>query len=274
MTIALKHWESYRVSPGTKARLGTIPSDATDFCEDKTSARKELKYLRKQINALAETLAIENQRSLLIILQGMDASGKDGAVKKVFTGVNPQHCRVFSFKEPDREECEHDYLWRICRALPAKGELGVFNRSQYEDVVTVRARGVIPRREAHMRLRQITDLERAWTENGIVIRKLFLHISREEQTRRFKARLDTPEKRWKVQESDFADRKLWPEFQSAYEEILSRTSTLVAPWYILPADHKWYRDVAVAGIVLATLKKMRPRIPIPSLELKRFKLLP
>jgi polyphosphate kinase 2 (PPK2 family) len=139
-------------------------------------------------------------------------------------------------------------------------------------VVTLHARGVISRQQAHMRMRQIADLEQTWTENGIVIRKLFLHISREEQTRRFKARLDTPRKHWKVQESDFRDRKLWPEFQSSYEEILNRTSTPDAPWYILPADHKWYRDVAVAGIVLAALKKMHPRIPMPKLDRARFKL--
>ena len=272
MTTALKHWETYRVTPGPRLRLGKIATDVTDFCEDKNEARRELKSLRKQINALTETLASENRRSLLVILQGMDASGKDGAIKRVFTGVNPQHCRVVSFKEPDREEREHDYFWRIDRGLPARGELGIFNRSQYEDVVTLHARGIIPRKEAHMRMRQIADMERMWTEHGIVIRKLFLHISREEQAQRFKARLDTPEKHWKVQESDFADRRLWPEFQSSYEEILGRTSTPDAPWYILPADHKWYRDVAVAGIVLAALRKMRPTIPVVKLDRKRFTL--
>ncbi len=272
MALALKHWETYRVTPGARPRLGKIAADATDFCAEKKDARAELKSLRKQINGLTETLAVENRRSLLVILQGMDTAGKDGAIKRVFTGINPQHCRVVSFKEPDREEREHDYLWRIDRALPAKGQLGVFNRSQYEDVVTLHARGVIARKEAHMRMRQIADTERMWTENGIVIRKFFLHISRKEQTQRFKARLDTPEKHWKVQESDFADRRLWPQFQSSYEEILARTSTPDAPWYILPADHKWYRDVAVAGIVLAALRKMRPTIPVVKLDHKRFKL--
>lgn len=272
MTLALKHWETYRVPPGSRPRLGEIAADATNFCADKKDARKEFQALRKQINALTEILAIENRRSLLVILQGMDASGKDGAIKKVFTGVNPQHCKVVSFKEPDREEREHDYFWRIDRALPAKGELGVFNRSQYEDVITLHARGIIATKEAGMRMRQIADMERMWTENGIVIRKLFLHISRHEQTQRFKARLDRPEKHWKVQESDFADRKRWPEFQSSYEKILDRTSTADAPWYIVPADHKWYRDVAVAGIVLAALRKMHPHIPVVKLDRKRFTL--
>jgi PPK2 family polyphosphate:nucleotide phosphotransferase len=272
LKVALKTWDTYRVHAGTKIRLSKIRADATDYCDHKKAAREQLKAIRKQINALAETLAAENKQSLLVILQGMDTSGKDGAVKKVFTGVNPQHCQVVSFKEPDGEEREHDYLWRIYRALPAKGRVGVFNRSQYEDVVTLHARGLISRKQAHVRLRQITDLEQTWAENGMTICKFFLHISRDEQTRRFKARLDTPEKHWKVQQSDFADRKLWPAFQASYEEILSRTSTPRAPWYVIPADHKWYRDLAVAGIVLAALRTMRPQLPMPKLDRTQFKL--
>ena len=256
----------------SRVRLGSIPADSTDFCGDKKDARKELKAWRKEIDEKLTALAAEGQRSLLIILQGVDASGKDGAVRKVFTGVNPQHCKVVSFKEPDREEQAHDYLWRVYRALPAKGELGIFNRSQYEDVIVGRARGTLAGKDALARLRQIADLERTWTENGIVIRKCFLHISRKEQTARFKARLDNSAKHWKVEESDFKDRKLWPRFMSAYEEVLSRTSTVQAPWYIIPADHKWYRDLAVAAIVLSALRAMRPRIPKPKLNSRRFKL--
>lgn len=267
-----QQFEGYRVAPGARVRLGKTPAAATDFCADKEEARKELKSLRKQINDLAETLAAENRQSLLIVLQRMDASRKDGAVKKVFTGVNPQHCRVVSFKEPDREEREHDYLWRIERALPAKGEICVFNRSQCEDVVTLHARGLISTKQAHKRARQIADLESIWIENGIVTRKLLLHISRAEQTSRFQARLDTPEKHWKVEDSDFDDRKRWTQFQAAYDHILTRTSTAESPWYLIPADHKWYRDVAVAAIVLAALADMHPKIPKPRLDKKRLKL--
>lgn len=272
MAIALQSWAHYRVAPETKVHLDRVPSGHTGFCADKELARERLKQWRKRIGELVATLAVENARSLLVLLQGMDASGKDGAVKKVFTGVNPQHCKVVSFKEPDREEREHDYLWRVVRAMPAKGELCVFNRSQYEDVVALQGRGEISPKQGQMRLRQITDLERAWAENGITIRKFFLHISREEQTERFKARLDTPEKHWKVQQSDFADRKRWPEFQSIYEQILSRTSTEYAPWYIIPADHKWYRDLAIAALVLAALKAMDPRLPTPKLDRRQFPL--
>lgn len=272
LSSALKQWETYRVRPGARVRLDAISASATRFKKNKDSARAALKQYRNDIDALVATLAAENQRSLLVILQGMDTSGKDGAVKGVFTGVNPQHCHVYSFKPPDREEREHDYLWRVVRAMPAKGELGIFNRSQYEDVVTLEARGEIPREEATMRLRQIADMERAWAENGTVIRKIFLHISSAEQTRRFASRLEKPEKHWKLEAADFSDRKLWPRFQSIYEHLLSRTSAPHAPWYILPADHKWYRDVAVAGIVLGALKEMKPKLPMPELDPAIFRL--
>jgi PPK2 family polyphosphate:nucleotide phosphotransferase len=270
LNIPLRAWERYRLNPGAQIRLARTQADATDLCDNKKEAHALLKQYRKQIDELLAELAAENKRALLVVLQGMDASGKDGAVKKVFTGVNPQHCHVVSFKPPDREEWEHDYLWRIYRALPSDGELGIFNRSQYEDVVARQGRGEIPRKEAHMRLRQIADVERVWAENGIAIRKIFLHISRAEQTGRFQKRLDNPGKHWKVDTSDFADRKHWPRFQNAYEEALPRTTTREAPWYILPADHKWYRDVAVAGIVLGALKAMKPRLPGPGLDISKL----
>lgn len=272
MRIPLKAWERYRVHPGATLRLARMQADATDLCAGKKDARKQLKHYRTQIDELTAVLAAGNQRALLIVLQGMDASGKDGAVKKVFTGVNPQHCHVVSFKAPDREEREHDFLWRIYRALPVDGQVGIFNRSHYEDVVACAGRGEIPHKQAAMRLRQIADVERAWVENGIAIRKIFLHISRGEQTRRFQKRLDNPDKHWKVDASDFADRKHWPRFQRAYEEALRKTSTREAPWYVIPADHKWYRDVAVAGIVLGALRAMKPQLPRPRIERTQFEL--
>lgn len=270
LPVPLRAWERYRLHPDGKVHLRRMSADATDFCDDKQQARKILKHYREEIDEFTAKLAAENQRALLVVLQGMDASGKDGAVKKVFTGVNPQHCQVVSFKPPDREEREHDYLWRIFRALPEDGRIGVFNRSHYEDVVARQGRGEIPRKDALMRLRQIADVERAWVENGITIRKIFLHISRAEQARRFQKRLDNPAKHWKVDESDFDDRQHWPRFQRAYDEALARTTTREAPWYVLPADHKWYRDVAIAGIVLAALKQMNPRLPHPKLDIAKL----
>jgi PPK2 family polyphosphate:nucleotide phosphotransferase len=265
-------FERYRVKPGTRVRLDRIATDATDLCPDKKAARKELKACRKQIDELLGRMAAEQERSLLVILQGVDASGKDGAIRKVFTGVNPQHCKVVSFKEPDREERLHDYFWRIYRALPGRGELGVFNRSHYEDAIVLQARGELSKKDALVRLRQIAEIERTWAENRIVLLKFFLHISRAEQAARFKARLDNPEKHWKLQESDFKDRKLWPKFMAAYDEALTRTPTKQAPWYIIPADHKWYRDLAIARIIAAALAKMHPRVPKPKLDLDVFKL--
>lgn len=266
------NWETYLVKPNRLVRLDHLATDSTDFCPDKRAARKVLKACRQQIDELLRRLAAEQQRALLIILQGVDASGKDGAIRKIFTGINPQHCKVTSFKEPDREERLHDYFWRIYRALPARGELGVFNRSHYEDAIVLQARGDLAKKDALVRLRQIAEIERAWTENGIVLVKFFLHISRKEQRARFKSRLENPDKHWKLQMSDFKDRKLWPKFISAYQEALSHTSAPHAPWYIIPADHKWYRDIAIAEIVLSTLSAMRPRIPRPSLDLDRFNL--
>jgi len=272
MTVDVKSWDKYRVRPGSRVRLGSLAPDSTDFCQEKKSARKELKACRKEIDELLSRLAAEQQRSFVLVLQGVDASGKDGAVRNAFTGINPQHCRTVSFKAPDREEQLHDYLWRVYRALPAKGEIGVFNRSHYEDVIALQARGELSRKDARTRLRQIDDLERTWSENAIVLRKCLLHISRKEQAARFNARLENPDKHWKLEGAAFKDRKLRWKFVSAYEEVLSRTSTDQAPWYVVPADHKWYRDLAVAGIVLDALRQMEPRLPMPKLDLSRFKL--
>ncbi len=272
MRIAVGKWDKYLVAPGSRVNLARIATNTTDLCDDKKSARKQLKEYREQIDEWLAALGAEQQRTLLIVLQGVDASGKDGAVRKVFTGVNPQHCKVVSFKEPDREEQQHDYLWRIYRALPARGEMGVFNRSHYEDVIVWQARGKLSKQGARIRLRQIADLERTWAENETVVRKCFFHISRKEQGRRFEARLEDPEKRWKVEPSDFKDRRLWPNFMSAYAEAFSRTSVERAPWYIIPADRKWYRDLAVAGIVLGALRAMHPQFPKPRLDPHQFKL--
>lgn len=265
-------WDRYIVRPDTAIRLDHIPTDENSLCTDKRQARKLLKQYVRQIDELLGTFAIEEKRSLLVILQGMDASGKDGAIRKVFSGVNPLHCRATSFKQPDAVEKSHDYLWRIYAVLPARGQLAIFNRSQYEDVVVAAAREKHSPELIRMRLREIADVERIWAENGTVIRKFFLHVSAEEQKCRLQARLDNPDKHWKLDESDFSDRHLWPRFQHIYQEALSRTSTDYAPWYIIPADHKWYRDIVIAGTVLSTLRSLRPRLPHPAVDRSRFQL--
>ncbi len=221
--------------------------------------------MKKQIAELVRALGAEKRRAVLVVLQGVDASGKDGAVRHVFTGVNPELCQVTAFSEPDWEEQKHDYLWRIHRAMPEFGQVGVFNRSHYEDAVTLRARGKLSPDEMQMRLRQITDTERIWSENGVTLLKFFLHISRREQAKRFQARLDDPEKQWKVKASDFRDRKLWAKFRRAYEEAISETARKKAPWFVVPADHKWYRDVVIAEILIDALREMDPKYPKTSL---------
>ena len=272
MTIERSETERYLVRPGEKLRLSAIPADSTGRYTGKKQARAELKPCRKEIDRLARILAIEGKRSVLIVLQGVDASGKDGAVRHVFTGVNPQMCKVTSFVEPDAEERSHGFLWRIYRAAPAAGELAVFNRSHYEDVLVPRARGILSIRDTRMRIRQMADFERTWAENGIVMRKFLLHISRDEQARRFQARLDTPDKHWKVKASDFSDRRLWPQFERAYEDAIARTARQYAPWYIIPSDHKWYRDIAIASVLLDTLRSLNLTIPHPKIDRGKFKI--
>ena len=264
--------QSYRVALGKRVDLAAAATDVMEPYSGKKEARAELKLLKKQVDELVRRLGAESSRAVLVVLQGVDAAGKDGAVRRVFSGLNPELCHVTAFKEPDAEERKHDYLWRVHRAMPEKGVLGVFNRSHYEDVLVLRARGKLSKQETEMRLRQIADAERGWSENGITLLKFFLHISRDEQSQRFQARLDNPEKRWKIEESDFADRKRWPKFQRAYEEAIFHTARKHAPWYIVPADHKWYRDVVIAEVLLDALRRMNPKYPRRSVKNLRSKL--
>lgn len=269
MSIDPEVWQELLVKPGSSLLLGDLTTESDRHVGSKKKARDVLKHYRKEIEELLRVLAAEQQRSLLLILQGMDASGKDSTVRRVFTGVNPQNCRVVSFKEPTREDAEHNYLWRVTNAAPRRGELRIFNRSQYEDALPPHTPELRSSEQVQIRLRQIADLERFWAENGITIRKCFLHISRKEQTERFRSRMERADKQWKVKKSDFADRKLWPQYQAAYETALAATSTEQAPWYVIPADRKWYRDLAVAGIVLSALRAMDPKIPGPSVDIAR-----
>ena len=202
------------------------------------------------------------------MLQGVDTSGKDGVIRRVLSGLNPQGCSVTSFKVPTTLELERDYLWRVHNACPARGRLGVFNRSHYEDVVTARVRGIIDEGRCRRRYRHVREYERMLTDEGTTVVKVYLHISREEQRRRLQARLDNPTKRWKFNLDDLEARKQWDEYQSAYEEAITETSTDVAPWWIVPGDRKWVRDVVVATLLLDTFRRLDPQFPPsdPSLE--------
>ena len=215
----------------------------------------------EKLQSLHELLYAENKRSLLIVLQGMDAAGKDGTIKHVMSGVNPQGCTVTSFKQPSAIELAHDFLWRIHAAVPAKGTIGIFNRSHYEDVLIARVHKLVPKDVWQARYDEINSFERHLSESGVYVLKFFLHMSAEEQQRRFEARLEDPAKNWKASAADFKEQQFWEQYQEAYEDALGRCSTKCAPWYAIPSDHKWFRNYAVAEIVIQTLESWKMKFP-------------
>jgi len=257
--------KEYRVKPGTKLDLGKFdPDDTGDYTkkeEGKAKAKAATAERIARLSWLQERLYANASRALLIVLQGMDTSGKDGTIKHVMSGVNPQGCRVATFKTPTPLELAHDFLWRVHREVPPKGHIGIFNRSHYEDVLITRVHGLISDKQAKLRLDQIREFEELLSESGTVLLKFFLHISKEEQRERLEERIHDPEKRWKFSVGDLEERKLWDEYLAAFEEVISATSLDHAPWYIVPANRKWYRDLVVAGTVVARLEDMKLQCP-------------
>jgi PPK2 family polyphosphate:nucleotide phosphotransferase len=258
--------EELIVRPGEAANLSARDPRDTLGLPGKQEGKEQLSALLAELSELQTRLWAEDRHSVLLILQGLDASGKDGAIRKVFTGVNPQGCRVVSFKAPTEPELEHDFLWRIHANCPARGEIGIFNRSHYEDVVTVGVMDLAPEEVWRPRIDHIREFERMLADEGTAIVKCYLHISKEEQKQRFEARLAKPQKRWKFDPHDLDARERWDRFQSAYEEALSATSTEFAPWYVIPADRKWVRNVAVATILVETLRRLDPQLPLPEFD--------
>ena len=240
--------------------------------EGKKSGKRKLKENRARLVELQRVLYAESKRSLLVILQAMDAGGKDGTIRHVFGSVNPQGCRVTSFKAPTSEELDHDFLWRVHKVTPKKGEIGIFNRSHYEDVLIVRVHGMVPKSVWQERYDHINAFERLLAANDTIILKFFLHISEEEQKERFQERLDRPEKNWKANPKDFEERKYWQDYMAAYQEAIERCSQKWAPWFIIPANRKWFRNVAISEIVLETLEKLELSFPEPEYDLTRFRL--
>ncbi|HYO23422.1 MAG TPA: polyphosphate kinase 2 family protein [Lacipirellulaceae bacterium] len=228
---------------------------------DREAAEAETRAHSAAIGALAYKLYAENRRAVLLVLQGMDTSGKDGTIRSVLSDVNPLSCAITAFKAPTSEELSHDFLWRIHRAEPRRGQLGVFNRSHYEDVLIVRVRNLVPEEEWRTRYDRINDFERLWTAGHVTLVKCFLHISKEEQKERLQARLDDPTKRWKFNPGDLAERELWGDYQKAAEVMLTRCNTASAPWHIVPADRKWVRNLVVSRLLRAALEKLDPQFP-------------
>jgi PPK2 family polyphosphate:nucleotide phosphotransferase len=257
--------DNYRIKPGSNIKLGDWNPDDTGRYEDKKEkAEKESQRLTVELEALQELLYAEQKHKVLVVLQGMDTSGKDGVIRHVFEGVNPQGVKVASFKVPSPEELAHDYLWRIHKQVPGKGELVIFNRSHYEDVLVVRVHELVGKDEWGRRYDQINQFERIMAEEGTKILKFFLHISLEEQKKRLQDRLDNPDKHWKFNVGDLSERKLWPEYICAYEDVLQKTSTDWAPWYLVPANHKWYRNLVIGTILVDALKSLDMKYPQPA----------
>jgi PPK2 family polyphosphate:nucleotide phosphotransferase len=240
--------------------------------DEKAAAKAEIRELQARMEALQEMLYAQGKQSLLIVLQGMDAGGKDGLIKKVFEGINPQGVRVTSFKAPSAEELAHDFLWRIHQNTPPKGHIGIFNRSHYEDVLIVRVNELVPREVWEKRYDQINNFERFLTENGTRIVKFFLYISKEEQKERFLERLQEPSKQWKFSIKDLPVREKWDDYMAAYEDVLTKCNTEYAPWYIVPANRKWYRDLVATRTIVATLEDMNLAYPPPEPDLDKVEI--
>ena len=250
-----------RVQPGTAAHLAGRDPGSRLGLDDRDVAHAEVEALITELDGLHNKLWAEASRSVLLVLQGMDTAGKDGTIRRVLSGLNPQGCEVVSFKTPSTGELEHDYLWRVHASCPARGRLGVFNRSHYEDVVVVRQLGLLDDDGARRRYRHIVDFERILAEEGTTVVKVFLHISKGEQRRRLQERLDDPTKQWKFRSADLEVRARWGDYQAWYEEAITHTSSEHAPWYVVPGDHKWVRDVAVARLLVATFRRLDPQLP-------------
>jgi PPK2 family polyphosphate:nucleotide phosphotransferase len=249
------------VKPGARLALRDADAEPPDDLPDKEEREAETARLLERLSELQAALFADGRHALLIVLQGRDASGKDGTIRTVFGACNPQGCEVTSFREPTHVEQGHDFLWRVHQRVPARGMIGIFNRSHYEDVLVVRVHGLAPRKVWAPRYRQINDFERMLVESGVVILKFFLHVSRDEQEVRLRERLEDPEKNWKFRQGDLDDRDLWPDYTRAYRDALAKCSTPWAPWYVVPADRKKVRNLLIARTLVDALQRLRPRYP-------------
>jgi len=262
--------DQYLIPPNTQVDLSQFESYYTGEVSKK-KGRAQLEECRKELMDLQELLYAENKRQILIVLQGIDTSGKDGTIRNVFGDVNPQGTHVISFKVPTRHELARDYLWRVHQHTPAKGDIVIFNRSHYEDVLVVRVHNLAPESVWEKRYQHINDFERLLVDEGAVILKFFLHISKQRQAERLLARLDRPNKRWKFNPADLNERKHWENYQHAFETMLSKTSTSWAPWYVVPSDRKWYRNMVVGSVIVDKLKSLGMKFPEEVLDIESYR---
>ena len=264
--------DRYRVKPGQKIKLKDVdPDDKGEWQGRKEEGKAELLKLNQELSELQELLYAGQQHRLLVVIQAMDTGGKDGTIRAVFHGVNPQGVRVANFKVPTTTELAHDYLWRVHAQTPGKGELVIFNRSHYEDVLVVRVHNLVPEEVWKKRYQQIVEFERMLAEEGTTILKFYLHIDLEEQKKRLIERIDDPKKQWKFNPADLEARKLWGKYMAAFEEMLEKTSTISAPWYAIPSNDNWYRNLTVASVIVDTLKGFKMEYPQPAEDITKYK---
>ena len=262
----------FLIKPHSKVRLERLSTHATPGVKDEAEAKLLLAKHRDQLSDLQEVFYADQGKSILIVLQGMDTAGKDGTIRHIFSGINPQGCDVSSFKVPTPLELAHDFLWRCETRVPARGMLGIFNRSHYEDVLSPRVHGKISDKVVHQRMDNINAWEEILADNNTIVLKFFLHISAKEQTARLQSRIDDPKKNWKLEAGDFEERLFWDEYQDAYEDILRRTSKPNAPWFVIPADNKWFRNVAISQILVDVMKSLNLKYPAPTFNARGLNL--
>ena len=268
MLLQMSYRKNFVVEPGSRVDLASIDPGCKDEHKNKAEAAADMQRDIEKLFGLQYLLYAGNERSLLIVLQGLDAAGKDGTIGHVFRGLNPQGARVHSFKEPSREEAAHDFLWRAHVPAPERGEIVIFNRSHYEDVLIVRVHDLVPESVWSKRYELINAFEKDLTQAGTTILKFYLHISEKEQLKRFGDRLDDPSRRWKISEADYTERSYFAQYLRAYEEVFAKTSTPHAPWFVIPSDHKWFRNLAVSKIVVETLDSLNMKLPRATVDLE------
>lgn len=261
----------FRVEPGASINLDRIDADFKPKGLDRDEAEERFRELTVELRDLQHLMYAEDRRSLLIVLQGRDAAGKDGTIRHVFGPMNPQGTRVTSFKVPSKEELAHDFLWRCHKATPKRGTVGIFNRSHYEDVLVVRVHDMVPKKIWSKRFEHINAFERLLTDKGTVVLKFYLHIDRDEQLERFKRRMDNPKKNWKISDADYSERPYWDAYTEAFEDALSECSTDIAPWFVVPANRKWARNLVIADIVADAMKGLDMRFPKPEVNMEEIR---
>lgn len=267
--------QRYRIRPGTDVDLKDWdPEDVSAFPKERQEGRERFLELNAELEELQELLYAEHKHKVLIVLQAMDTAGKDGVIRHVFDGVNPQGVRVASFKKPTEEELDHDFLWRVHKQTPRNGEIVIFNRSHYEDVLVARVLELVPKKVWSGRYALVNEFERLLVQEGTTLLKFYLHIDKKEQKQRLQARLDDPRKRWKFDPRDLDARNQWSKYMKAYEDVLSKTSTPWAPWHIVPSNRKWYRNLIVSSLIVQTLRDLNMRFPEPKFDYRKIRIPP